>query len=457
MLFSNRNRSLFINGLLILCAGWLLEFKAMAFQAVLPNANPTQPNNSDTVPNGTLVSTFVDRTGQPYGRYIVNETMQVVAYEFQPVKEKVFVPKTVTENKTTVQVQYVPVYSYQPQLRNVYTWNPFASPQQVWENVPVVQYQTNYVQVNQPFTYQKYEEQELTKMVPVLVPQARQVPKMVDRPLGTSSNGGNMMAANPQPNTIASAANSNLYQQTALASQANRNVSNFPTRPIDYYTGTSPYAGANPYAGNYAMAANASNAFAQAPAAYYLPANATAIGSPTNPANGYNAMAANNIQPTRTVLPTVPVTPNGYANTNGNPAMAYAGSPYGSNPYGSTPYGAYPYGTTQPYNNMAARPTFSLANLTALQGSLFGSSFVNSQSTPTYMASNTAAGQPYASGNGMSGSEFRPTTNPYASTNYSANPNGTNPYMAPQNTWGVTPTNTYRDPIQGGMQATELR
>ena len=361
------------------------------------------PNNSDGLATGTPVMTFVDpSSGQPYGRYIIQETVPIVAYSYQEVKERVYVPKTITENKTTTVTQYVPIHSQQLQLQNVPSWNPFAQPQQVWRYVPIVQYQPNYVQVTQPVTYQKYEEQEVTRMVPVLSSQSKQVPRYVDRPISQSPNGGNTIANNPIPPN-----NPNFYQQAAQVAQANRSFSRFPTRPIDFPT--------NP---GYQGFPNR-NLLAQAPY-NQAPYNQT-------PYNAANPMVASTNVPTQSlpntsntnfVIPAVPLRPN----------LQY------------TPNAVAGY---NPYANTASRPLFTWPTFASGTGSLFNNSLFSANRNTNYVASNTPVSQPYVWGNNnQNGMSFRPNTSPFA---------------APQPNWGMTPGNNYRDPMQGGMPATVLR
>lgn len=413
---------------------------ASGFQTGAPNTG--LPNNSDGFAASTPVMTFVDPSnGQPYGRYIIDETIPVVAYSYQEVKERVYVPKTLTENKTTTITQYVPIQSHQLQLRNVPNWNPFASPQQVWQYVPIVQYQPNYVQVTQPVTYQKFEEQEVTRMVPVFGSQSKQVRRFVDRPLGQSPNGGNTIASNTTVN------NPNFYQQAAQISQANRNSSRFPTRSIDY-----------PYNAGYQSVSNR-NWIAQAPSPYYPTPNYNpgAYYAP-NPAvaglNGAaqvmpnavqnvaalpmsgNNLASNNNASNTLVIPAVPLRPN--MQPNPNAIASYNGYGVNGNPnYGVAPNPTYPYANTA---SQLLSPWKSLASGT---GSLFSSSLFSNNRNTSYVASNTPVAQPYVWGNNnQSGMSFRPNTSPY---------------VTPQQSWGMPSGTSYRDPMQGGMPATVLR
>jgi len=376
---------------------------------VMPNA--TAPNNNDAAAVGILLTTYIDPTsGQPYGRYIINETVPVVEYEYRPVVEQIYLPETVTEPRTTSVPQYIPVWSQQLQLQNVPNWNPFSPPQQVWRYVPVVQYQTNYVPVTQNFTFQKYEKKEVTKMVPVVSSQSKRVPKVVDRPLGQLPSGGNTIAVSPF--------NANPYQQAAQIAQANRN-SRFPTRPIGPVYGYHP--GRNllaqtpaPFYPNYSGPSTN-------PAATYVPNRLVASGSASLPSTN------NNI-----VIPAVPLRPepNNMAGYNG----------YAANPYAP----AYP--PVYPYTNTASRPPFNWPSFASGTGTLFGSSLFSNSRNTQYVASNTPVTQPYVWGNNInsnpSGLSFRPNTSPYA---------------VPQQNWGMVPSNTYRDPMQGGMPATVMR
>lgn len=386
------------------------------------NPNPA-PNNGDGFAAAAPVMTFVDpNSGQSYGRYVTMEAVPDVTYSYQRVKERVYVPRQVTENRITTVVKYTPIQSYQLQLQNVPGWNPFASPQQVWQYVPIVQYQPNYEQVNQPVTYVKYEERELDRDIPVLAAISKQVPKFVDRPLGPGPNSGNTIAA-AAPNNLgnptfnnSSLNNANVIQNAAQIAQANRNT-RYPTRPIDYPA-------------YYNQGFPSTNLVAQAPIPYYP--NPTPM-SWTNPANPMLANAGN-IQPPSNIVPATPLRPNMVPAPN---------STAGYNPYyASAPYQGAPYQTPN-YVNTASRPFFNLPSFATGTGSLFGSSLFTNNRNTNYVASNTPVSQPYFWGNSNSnGSNFRPNSSPYTTP--------------PQN-WGVTPGNSNRDPMQGGMPATVLR
>ncbi|HUP77194.1 MAG TPA: hypothetical protein VM260_01445, partial [Pirellula sp.] len=313
----------------------------IGFQTSGPTSGPNvaTPNNNDGFVTSTPVMTFIDpSSGQPYGRYIINEPVPVVEYSYQPVKERIYVPKTVTEPKTITVTRYVPIQSYQLQPQNIPRLNPFASPQQVWQYVPIVQYQPNYVQETQLVTYQKFEEREIEKQIPVLTIQSKQVPRFVDRPLGQSSNGGTAIALTP------SVTNPNFYQQAAQIAQANRNLSRFPTRSIDYS-----------YNPGYPRLSNG-NMLAQAPAPYYpnpiynpSPSSATtpsvtrAFGAtqhvPSAMQNASSPPLGNNIASGNIVIPAVPLRPN--MQPDPNALASYYG--YGNPNYGATPNSAYPY------------------------------------------------------------------------------------------------------------------
>lgn len=96
------------------------------------------------------VMTFLDMyTGQPWGRYVVSETVTVPKYEYREVKDKVWVPTWVQEPKQTTTTQYDQIVSYQLRPRSVPSANPFSPPQQIVEYVPIVQYQPRNVQTTQ--------------------------------------------------------------------------------------------------------------------------------------------------------------------------------------------------------------------------------------------------------------------------------------------------------------------
>ncbi len=430
-------------------------FQGLGQGDVLPPTNPmpantattntNQPNNnSDGFAASAPVMTFVDQTGQPYGRYIINEAVPVVNYSFQQVTERIYMPKTVTENKTVTKTQYTPIYSYQPQLRNVPSSNPFASPKKVWQNVLVVQYQPSYVQVNEPVTYQKYELQDVPRMVPILLTQSEQRPRFVDRPLVNTPNGNTPNAANAITMNPSNFYGNNIVQQTAQTAQDNRNASRFPTSPMVYPV-------SNP-AGNYPGTSYGQypNSIAQAPLPYYP--------NTGNPAYSTSTYASNS------VLPAVPVqqsNPSGQNLVASNQPVqppyqqqypaSYQQYPasYQQYPASYQQYPAYSQ-PSQPtsYTNTASLPVYQWPAFVSATGSLFSSDpFSSSSIPPSYVASNTPYSQPYTQpyiwGNSnQTATDFRPNSSPYAT---------------PPPTWGMSPASTYRDPMQGGMQATELR
>jgi hypothetical protein len=392
------------------------------------NSNPA-PNKSDGFAAVVPVMTFVDpNSGQSYGRYVTTETVPDVAYSYQVVKERVYVPTQVTENRSLAVVKYTPIQSYQLQLKNVPSGNPFASPQQVWQYVPIVQFQPNYESVPQSVTYVKYEEKEVDRKIPVLAASSKQVSRFVDRPLGSTPNGGNKIAVAPTNNMgIPNFNNQNVIQNAAQIAEANRNTSRYPTRPIDY-----------PAYNNYPSSPSR-NLVAQAPVPYYPN---PAITPGTNPANPMLASTGtNSVQPPSNTSPATPLPPNmlpvsnTMASNNGTPAGAYSAA---SNPYyASTPYQANPYVTTAP------QPIFYFPTFATGTGSLFGNSVFTDNRNTSYVASNPSVSQPYSGGTSSSNDPtFRPVTSPY---------------MAPQQTWGGAPENSGRDPMQGGMPATVLR
>jgi len=422
-------------------------FQGLGQGDVLPNnqmpanaatTNTGQPSNSDSFAASTPVQTFVDQTGQLYGRYVISEAVPVVKYSYQQVTERIYMPKTVTENKTVTKTQYTPIYSYQPQLRNVPSSNPFASPKQVWQNVLVVQYQPSYVQVNEPVTYQKYELQDVQRNVPILLTQSEQRPKFVDRPLVNTPNGANTIAMNPSNLVGGNLYGGNFVQQTAQVAQDNRNASRFPTSPMVYPV-------SNP-AGSYPGYTNGQNptSIAQAPLPYYP--------NTGNPAYSTSTYASNS------VLPAVPVQQSNPTGQNlvasNQPVQLPYQQPYPTS-YQPTPTSYQPYQPTS-YTNTASLPVYQWPAFVSATGSLFSSDpFGSTSQPPSYVASNTPYGQPYSQ------TYSQPYSQPYiwGNSNQSATgfrPNSS-PYATPPPTWGMSPASTYRDPMQGGMQATELR
>ncbi len=367
----------------------------------MPPATGVNPNDGTT--NQQPVTTFYDpATGQQYGRYIIYETVPVASYQQQEVLEKQWVPEWVTENKLTTQTNYTPIVTYQLQLQNGWNLNPFAASQPRWQYVPIVQYQANNVQVNQPITYQKYVEKEFRKIIPVLKTEQQPRPKYVDRPLNPN---GTMLASNP----------------------------NFPSRPMSSYPNQT--------------------VIQPAPAAYY--ASNSTYGTPVSnlasvPAyNGFNMPAYSGYGS------------NGWVAQNRVPTNTTPSPQYSNNPYPNTGVANYAY--PNPYTNaVAARPPFQLPNFFSRTGSLFQSELfqnaANSYGTNTYVASNPMANTnswggtnnywltnpPLYSGGSGSGVTFRPTS-PTAN------------YTTPSNAWNMTPVNNYRDPSQTGIPSSVIR
>jgi hypothetical protein len=213
-----------------LAVAWL--FMAVIVMDILPIAIAQSPSGQlptaqsqtpsvDQFQNNVPVMTFLDMySGQPWGRYVVSETVTVPKYEYREVKDKVWVPVWVQEPRQTTTTQYDQVVSYQLRPRSVPSANPFAAPQQILEYVPIVQYQPRNAQTTQMTAYQKYEEREVSRMVPVLVNASEQRQRFVDRPLSASATPG--------------VATSNLVQDSAMLAQANRTTARYPTRAIDY-------------------------------------------------------------------------------------------------------------------------------------------------------------------------------------------------------------------------------
>ena len=265
-------------------------------------------------------------------------------------------------------------------------------------------------------------------MVPILLTQSEQRPRFVDRPLVNTPNGANAIATYPS-NLVGG----NIVQQTAQTAQDNRNTSRVPTSPIGYPV-------SNP-AGNYPGTTYGQypNSIAQAPLPYYP--------NTANPAYSTSTYASNS------VLPAVPVqqsNPSGQSIVASNQPVQ---QPYPAS-YQQYPasYQQYPasYQPSQPtsYTNTASLPVYQWPAFVSATGSLFSSDpFGSTSKPPSYVASNTPVSQPYSQpyiwGNSNpTATDFRPNSSPYAT---------------PPPTWGMSPASTYRDPMQGGTQATELK
>ncbi|MBU6238961.1 MAG: hypothetical protein KGQ51_14150 [Planctomycetes bacterium] len=391
---------------------------------------PIAPSDQFTAP--TPVMTFMDmNTGQPWGRYVISETVTVPKYEYQEVKERVWVPTWVQEPRATTATQYEQVVSYQLRPRSVPSWNPLVPPQQILEYAPIVQYQPRNVQAMQMTTYQKYEEREITRMVPVLVNASEQRAKFVDRPLTSPPSAGPMA--------------SNLVQESAMVAQASRTSARYPTRSIDYPSanyGSPTYAYTSPtvawsaprtlvpsptttVANSGVPATNASYSYAASPPANTMP---TSVGAPPNSiivGNGTvyssalvpvpSALVASNPMAT----PTIPAPMNNTFGYPANPNYPYAYAPYGSAPTAYPPYAAYPYGAN-PY-----------ASWMTSTGTLFSTNMFQTQSTApvanTAMVPNNPA---YASNAPNFWGRSAPTTMPPTFGTYppTVNASGTTGY-----------------------------
>ncbi len=420
----------------LLLTASLLQVTAMDLRA--QDASITPPTGianigNDQFASATPVMTFIDMyTRQPWGRYVVSETVTVPKYEYKEVKETVFVPSWSTEPRTTTTTQYEQLVTYQPQMRTVPSLNPFAAPQQVLEYVPFVQYQPRNVQQTQMLTFPKYEQREISRMIPVLVNSSEQRARFVDRPLNNQPNSNNPLANNP-------------YQQAAMVSQANRNVSSIPTYPIDSYFGYNGYANNAPYR------------FGQV-----LP--------PANPAPTYAA--------TPYAVTPYAATPTSYANGAGGYPIAYGSPMYAANGYANAGV-AYPQPT---YAAANSRPLFDLSRLTSSTGSLFRGGLFNSNrngtpyTSPASTGSPIYAAMPASSNPAYAGNPTYTGNTPYVAWNTSGVASNQPNYWSPAQNNGITfrpstapyqgsysPTmspagsSIYRDPNQLGMPATVLR
>jgi hypothetical protein len=120
-----------------------------------------------------------------------------------------------------------------------------------------------------------------------------------------------------------------------------------------------------------------------------------------------------------------------------------------------------PYPPGAAYQATAARPWFNFPNLAQRQGSLFQGGFFSNNRSSTYSPANSylASNTPYnqqSNGWGPTGSTsalgFRPMSNPIPTMNTPTQASGWN-----GTGWGMPASNSYRDPLQGGMPATEMR
>jgi hypothetical protein len=416
--------------------------------------------------------TFLDmNTGQPWGRYVVSETVTVPKYEYLEVKERVWVPTWAQEPRPTTVTQYDPIVSYQLKPRSIPSANPFSPPQQIVEYAPIVQYQPRNVQVMQMTTYQKYEEREISRMVPQLVNASEQRTKFVDRPL----------TANPSAGPMAS----NLVQESAMVAQANRTSARYATRSIDYPASSSygsPMYAIAPSNATWSaprtlappppMSQGVSGVAAM-PASYVNPSQTFANATPSSPpesivvGNGItyssalvpvpSAWVASNPTPvpnaafpnaTAFAGPTQPMAnapyygyPQGYPQAT---AMGYpTANPYAANPYAANPYAPNPYGAPNTASNPYAWLTSS--------GTLFSTNLFANRSTGT-----TAVPGASALPNASAYTSNAPVpSKPSAQAGAAAYP-GT--YLYPPT---VNSTNTaaypYRDPMQMGAPPTVMR
>jgi hypothetical protein len=330
-------------------------------QSAMDPTNATGAIGNDQFSPQTPVQTFVDpQSGQWYGRYVFYEMVPVAKYEYRPVVEKQFVPEWIQETKQTTQVQAVPIVTYQWQLLHVPNWNPFAQARQYWQYTPLVQYQPRYTLVNQPITYQKYVEKEVTKYVPEMVVKPERVAQFADRPL--------------------MAGNSNL-QTGAVASAPVATPP--PIRPID-------------------QLAYGPTSYVQAAPPPYTVNPQVATGAPYGYANAYPQSAA-------------AVASNPYGWHYGN---RWSSSPYINNP---TPNAGWVRPAVQPTMIEMANPSPAAASPFSRTGSLFaGGLFTNragnvAPSAPA-IAGYSWFGNPNTSSSGMGSSMgFRPRTDTYSS------------------------------------------
>lgn len=392
----------------------------------MPNQNNlASPQANNSFQPETPIMTFVDpRSGQMYGRYVLYETVPVAKYEYKPVVERQFVPEWVQETKTTTQVQYVPVVTYQLQPVQAPNWNPFSAPRQYWQYVPQVQYQPRYYQSNQPITYQKYVEKEVTKYVPEMVVKQERVPQFADRPLAP-----NGYQASNQPGMM----NGNLANQQPP-----------PIRPLNAF---------NQPAGTM---------IAAAPAPYYSPSQQPFVPA-TNQQSGSNQGGF-------------------YGNRWGTATYAAAPNNASVNPYVNNPT---PTAGLQPTWNqsnamLASRPSNPFTNLFNRTGPLYNSGplmasngSVNPVMPPTSYPPVGQNSAPYSSGVGYvasngnawgNGGGFRssnPLSIPFFGNSASSSGITFRPQTPsyPQNNtnWGLTPVDNYRDPTQSGMSGAMIR
>jgi hypothetical protein len=391
----------------------------------MPNqGNGASTQGSNSFQPETPVMTFVDpRSGQMYGRYVLYETVPVAKYEYKPVVERQYVPEWVQETKPTTQVQYVPIVTYQVQPVQAPTWNPFSAPRQYWQYVPQVQYQPRYYQINQPITYQKYIEKEVTKYVPEMVVKQERVPQFADRPLTPSTY---------QPGNQNGSASGNLVAQQPP-----------PIRPVDSFNqpiGTMVSTAPSPYYASTQQPFNsASNTFTAANnGGFYGNRWGTASYAATPTYASVNPNVNNPI-------------PNAGINPNWNQANAMAAS-QSPNPFTnflSRLGPLYGSGSIMASNGVANPPIPSTQIVPSSSGSQVypgGVNYVASSSGgwggTTGGSSNPLSIPFFGNAATSSGLTFRPQTPSYPTNN--------------QN-WGLAPVDDYRDPTQSGMSSSVIR
>jgi hypothetical protein len=411
-------------------------------------APTSSAGNADQFAAPAPVMTFLDMyTGQPWGRYVVSESVTVPKYEYQEVKEKVWVPTWVQEPKAATVTQYDPVVSYQLRPRSVPSSNPFAPPQQIVEYAPIVQYQPRNVQVNQMTAYQKYEEREVSRMVPVLVNASEQRAKFVDRPLTGS------VAGSPQA--------SNLVQESAMLSQANRTTARYPTRSIDYPSQPvygSPVYGYTPSSLAWTTKTMVPPQAAMGSGSQYAMANGQGT---IVPISNVAAMPSTQVPPNSGYYPasyaaggSAPIVPINQPASPSMPAsFAGNGTPIAAPGYssGAYPQGAYPPGTMVPgsatasYSAPTNAPAYGVPPGYSQPG--YGYSQPNFP-PPNYAGATPTNPYAYAAGayppnpaipNGAYPSNPNPAVNPSA---YAANPNAVPPGYppgVPPNPYGYNP------------------
>lgn len=387
--------------------------------------NVASPPGSNSFQPETPVMTFVDpRSGQMYGRYVLYETVPVAKYEYKPVVERQYVPEWVQETKPTTQVQYVPIVTYQLQPVQAPNWNPFSAPKQYWQYVPQVQYQPRYYQTNQPITYQKYVEKEVTKYVPEMVVKQERVPQFADRPLTPASyqpsnqyNNANANTVAQQPPPIRPLNSSNQPMGTMVANA-----------PLPYYASSQqPF---NPAVNSFAATTNGGFYGNRWGTSSYAasPNNATVNPYVNNP------------------------TPNAGLSSNWNQANAMAASR-----------------SPNPFTNFFSR----LGPLYANGQNVASSGMANTPILPTQIPPPNSGSQVYPGGvsyvasssGGWGGTTGFPSSNPLSIPFFgnSATSSGltfrpqTPSYPASNSNWGLAPVDNYRDPTQSGMSSSVIR